>query len=64
MEEPIKTGPFKGEKLNRDAWDKMLEEYYGLHGWDPETSFPKEETLRALDLGKYVDILGKKGKTV
>lgn len=64
MEEPIKTGPFKGEKLNRDKWDKMLGEYYRLHGWDVETSFPKEQTLRTLGLGKYINILGEKGKLV
>jgi aldehyde:ferredoxin oxidoreductase len=62
MEEPIKTGPFKGEKLDRKGWDTMLDEYYSLHGWDPETSFPKEETLRALELDKYIDLLNEKGK--
>ena len=62
MEEPIKTGPFKGEKLDRKGWDTMLDEYYNLHGWDPETSFPREETLRALELDKYIDILNEKGK--
>ena len=64
MEEPIKTGPFKGEKLNREEWNKMLNEYYSLHHWDPKTSFPKKQTLRALSLGKYIDILEKKGKIV
>jgi len=62
MEEPIKTGPFKGERLNKDEWDAMLNEYYCLHGWDFETSYPKEETLRALGLEKYVGILRRKGK--
>ena len=62
MEEPIKTGPFKGEKLERKGWDTMLDQYYELHGWDPETSFPREETLRALELEKYIDILKEKGK--
>ncbi|MCK5553653.1 MAG: hypothetical protein KAJ09_10950, partial [Deltaproteobacteria bacterium] len=33
MEEPIKTGPFRGEKLDRKGWDTMLDEYYELHGW-------------------------------
>ena len=31
----------------------MLDEYYDLHGWDRETSFPIRETL--VDLGlEYV----------
>jgi aldehyde:ferredoxin oxidoreductase len=42
----------------------MLNEYYSLHHWDPKTSFPKKQTLRALSLGKYIDILEKKGKIV
>ena len=62
MEEPIKTGPFKGQKLDRKGWDTMLDEYYGLHGWDPETSFPRRETLGALGLNKYITILEEKGK--
>jgi len=62
MEESIKTGPFKGEKLDRKEWDTMLDEYYCLHGWDAKTSFPKKDTLRALGLEKYINILNKKGK--
>ena len=62
MEEPIKTGPFKGEKLDRKEWDTMLDEYYCLHGWDAKTSFPKKDTLRALGLEKYINILNEKGK--
>jgi aldehyde:ferredoxin oxidoreductase len=64
MEESIKTGPFKGEKLSREEWDKMLSEYYSLHGWDLTTGFPKKQTLRALNLGGYIDILEKKRKIV
>jgi aldehyde:ferredoxin oxidoreductase len=64
MKEPIKTGPFKGAKLDRNEWDTMLSEYYSLHGWDPNSGFPKEETLRKLGLGKYTNILKNKGKIV
>ena len=28
MEEPVKSGPLKGEMLKREDWDRMLDEYY------------------------------------
>jgi len=54
FEEPIRRGPFAGEKLDREQWDQMLTEYYTLHGWDPRTSFPKRETLEKLGLVNYL----------
>jgi len=57
MEEPIKSGPLKGELLKKEDWDKMLDEYYTLRGWDPTTSWPTKETLARLDLTECVDIL-------
>jgi aldehyde:ferredoxin oxidoreductase len=58
VEEPVKMdGPLKGERLYLDKWDKMLDEYYELHGWDKETSWPKRETLEKLDLRDIADIL-------
>lgn len=60
--EPIKTGPFAGEKLDRNKWDKMLTEYYSLHDWDPQTSFPKKNKLTKLGFEKYIYALKEKGK--
>jgi len=62
MKEAIKTGPFKGEKLDKDKWDEMLTEYYVLHGWDPETGYPREQTLKGLELQRYSDMLKDMGK--
>ena len=62
FDEPIRSGPFAGEKLDRTKWGAMLTEYYLLHGWEPQTGFPTEEKLRQIDLGKYIDLLQKKGK--
>jgi aldehyde:ferredoxin oxidoreductase len=42
--------------------DGMLEEYYKLHGWDAATSWPRRETLEALDLGDVADELDRLGK--
>ena len=62
FELPIKTGPFSGEKLERERWDQMLTEYYVLHGWNPQTGFPKKQRLEELSLGKYMNLLQKEGK--
>lgn len=34
--EPIPEGPAKGHSIDRGEFDRMLEEYYALHGWDPD----------------------------
>lgn len=57
MEEPIKSGPLKGELLRQDDWDKMLDEYYELHGWDRHTSWPTKEKLEELDLSECIERL-------
>jgi len=46
LEEPIKTGPAKGE-VNRLG--EMLPEYYSLRGWD-ENGVPTAEKLEELSL--------------
>lgn len=50
MEEPIKSGPMKGELLDQKNWDKMLDTYYRLHGWDKDSSWPTKEKLEELGL--------------
>ena len=59
MDEPIKTGPYKGERLHRDRWSQMLDEYYGLHGWNPENSWPTRASLESIGLGEVADDLEK-----
>lgn len=46
LEEPIKTGPAKGEV---NHLDEMLPEYYALRGWD-EDGVPSAEKLEELSL--------------
>lgn len=57
MEEPIKSGPLKGELLGQDDWDKMLDEYYELHGWERHTGWPTEEKLEELGLLECIERL-------
>jgi aldehyde:ferredoxin oxidoreductase len=50
LEEPISTGPARGECLDRGSYDRMLTEYYRLRGWDSETGIPTNEKQRELGL--------------
>jgi aldehyde:ferredoxin oxidoreductase len=50
MNEPIKSGPMKGSMITKEILDKMLDEYYKMHGWDKRTSWPKAEILEYLGL--------------
>lgn len=52
FDEPIAEGPAQGEVILRDAFDKMLDEYYRLHGWD-ERGVPKKENLKRLGLFEF-----------
>ena len=49
FDEPISEGPAQGEVILREAFDKMLDEYYRLHRWD-EHGVPKKENLKKLGL--------------
>lgn len=46
---PVPDGPSKGEYIDRDKFQKMLDEYYTLHNWD-SNGIPKKETLKMLEL--------------
>jgi aldehyde:ferredoxin oxidoreductase len=48
--EPVKLGPYAGERIDHEAWERMLDEYYSLHGWDKETGLQTRQALEALDL--------------
>jgi aldehyde:ferredoxin oxidoreductase len=50
MNEPVKSGPLKGQRLDKNQWDKLLDRYYRLHGWNVETGLQSRECLIKLDL--------------
>ncbi|MBW2311242.1 MAG: hypothetical protein JRF35_09225 [Deltaproteobacteria bacterium] len=62
MEELIRSGPMRGEKLTKEGWDKMLDEYYELHGWDKATGWQTRECLEGLGLKSVADDLEKAGR--
>jgi aldehyde:ferredoxin oxidoreductase len=49
FEEPLPSGPYKGKKMNREDYDKLLDMYYELRGWD-KNGIPTKEKLDALEL--------------
>jgi aldehyde:ferredoxin oxidoreductase len=48
--------------MDEGKYNKMLDDYYDLHGWDRETSYPKRQTLLDLGLEYVADDLEKIGK--
>jgi aldehyde:ferredoxin oxidoreductase len=64
MEEPIKSGPWKGYKCDRDKWNEMLDEFYELHGWDKETGLQTRKGLTELGLEDVADKLEQTGKLI
>jgi aldehyde:ferredoxin oxidoreductase len=58
MHEPVKRGPRKGYVNSPEELNKMLDQYYDLHGWDRETAIPTDKTLEKLGL---VDLVRDNG---
>ena len=47
---PIPNGPNAGVKISRDDFEKALDDYYELAGWEKDTGIPKPETVKRLGL--------------
>ncbi|MCS7126643.1 MAG: aldehyde ferredoxin oxidoreductase family protein [Aigarchaeota archaeon] len=54
--EPLKFGGSSNEKVNRDDYLKMLEDYYRLRGWSID-GVPTSGKIRELDLLDYLDLI-------
>ena len=50
----------RGKAVDRQGFEKLLDDYYGLRGWDPRTGYVKKETLAGLDLQECIEPLGDK----
>ena len=48
--EPLETGPLTGVKLDREQFEKALDFYYEMMGWDVETGVPREAKLYQLNI--------------
>jgi aldehyde:ferredoxin oxidoreductase len=61
LKEPV-TGPLGGFQLTKEEYDKLLDSYYALHGWDPSTGLQTGECLEGLNLADVADRLSQAGK--
>jgi aldehyde:ferredoxin oxidoreductase len=64
MEEPVKSGPYAGQKCDKDKWDEMLDRFYELHGWDKKTGLQTRRGLNELDMGDVAEKLERAGKLI
>jgi aldehyde:ferredoxin oxidoreductase len=62
LNEPIPTGNLSGWQIDENEWNKMLDEYYDIHGWNRETSYPTRKTFEKLGLDYVADEMEKIGK--
>lgn len=56
LEEPVSSGPRKGDHLGA-VLPKMLDEYYIARGWNKETGLPTRSKLESLGLKSVADDL-------
>jgi aldehyde:ferredoxin oxidoreductase len=59
FEETMNLGPNKNKKIDRDEFQKMLNEYYELSGWTEE-GIPSKEKLQSLGLVEAIKDLYQK----
>lgn len=62
MTEPVKSGPFRGQRIDKERWARMLDEYYDLHGWDRTTGLQLSSQLKRMDLESVADRLKEEGR--
>jgi aldehyde:ferredoxin oxidoreductase len=51
----------KGAVLERDRFEKMLDEYYAIRGWDVKTGLQKRKTLEELGLADLLPEMARLG---
>ncbi|HET6496671.1 MAG TPA: aldehyde ferredoxin oxidoreductase C-terminal domain-containing protein, partial [Thermoleophilia bacterium] len=62
FDEPITQGPYAGRVCDRAEWEKMLDRFYELHGWDKATSLQTREVLSALAMDDVAEMIAATGK--
>jgi len=61
-EEEVKSGPYKGFKINEDKYNEMLNEFYELSGWDKKTGMQTRSDLEKLGLKDIANKLAKQNR--
>lgn len=62
MKETIESGPFAGEVIHEEEWNRLLSGYYAIQDWDPDTGLQSESKLRELGLDSIAEKLIRYGK--
>ncbi|MBW2030453.1 MAG: aldehyde ferredoxin oxidoreductase family protein [Deltaproteobacteria bacterium] len=57
MQEALKGGASKGNRISKDELSRMLDEYYEARGWDVTTGIPTRRKLEELGLAYVADEL-------
>lgn len=60
LNQPVPSGPAKGKRMNPEAFELMLDEYYRCRGWDALGN-PTQELLVQLDLAEVATNLQSLG---
>jgi len=63
-EEEVKSGPYKGFKIDENRYNEMLDEFYELWGWDKKTGMQTKTSLEKLGMKDIAKKLLKKDKLV
>ena len=63
-EEEVKFGPHKGSKIDEKKYNKMLDEFYELWGWDKKSGTQTRTQLEKLGLKDIAEKLAKQGKLI
>ncbi len=58
---PVEDGPFKGQCLDSVSWEKMLDDYYRIHGYDSASGWPTRERVHEAGLGSAAEKLETAG---
>lgn len=61
MEQPLTVGPFKGEYIDREKFEQMLDEYYEALGLCKESGLQKRETIEKLDMDYIIEYFESNG---
>jgi aldehyde:ferredoxin oxidoreductase len=59
-DKPVPSGQYKGEKIDPQQWELMLDDYYRLRGWN-KNGVPAPEKLTELGLDDVAELLKKSG---
>jgi aldehyde:ferredoxin oxidoreductase len=63
-EEEVKSGPYKGFKIEENKYNEMLDEFYELWGWDKKTGMQTRTGLEKLGLKDVAEKIAKQGKLI